>query len=604
MADQSPAPELYGAIANEDGSVDLTFGGSWESWPDLNIQRRIVGTSTWYTIDTVLPYDTAWTDLDADMDTEYQYRVKPTGFIASNSDTVWTYPGDVTGLTAEAVANEGSVNLSWTNEPYGYSAYSQTKIYYKKSSASTWTTALIAISVSAVVEGLEEGVDYDFKVSILGGGSVEGGISNTVSGVTTNIPKPSGLEGSSIDADTIRLTWVDNSDYEDGFEIYRDGVLLGTVAAEAETYDDNTVSLGTTYTYKVRAYVGAEVSDWSDEVDILAGVAPSTPTLNSVTASDIDQITIAFTPDGITSNVDVYVSEDDVTYELHSSILNTQSPYNITGLTSNTLYYVKVRARNAAGSSALTASQSDTTDSDLRPPTDLSATMLSDTQITLTWTHLGVDRTYYKLERMITGGAWVTVDDEIDPDTEEYIDGGLRPATEYTYRLSILFGAEEGTPSSTSTTTTDTAGTAPTKMDSLFAMGKTLCQMSDGLQGVRNITRRWYSKEFDFSDLDPANFHHWKFIDKVMLEYEDVETDCPITIGVSKDHGTTWETRTINVGDNTGKGRIRDFRFVPISGIYFQVYVECTDREKDLPWTGLYVGFDQGGEHYDTGYLD
>lgn len=604
MADQQPAPNLYSATANVDGTVDLVFGGDWEPWSDLTIQRRVTGSTYWNTLDTVTAQETEWTDENASQDTQYDYRVKPTGYVASDTESVWTYPGAVTNLAVTAVANEGSVNMSWDNEVGGYGLSASTRIYYKKSSDSSYSHTDIALSASAVLTGLDEGVDYDFKVAILGGGSLLGTESAAVTGVTTNIPAPTGLGASSVAATTIRLTWTDNSDYEAGFQIHRDGVYLTNLPAGTEQYDNEGLDFGTTYAYKVRAYVANNYSTFTSEVECQAGVAPATPTLDSVTTADIDEIAIAFTPDGITDDIEIFQSEDDATYESIGLFPAATSPAAVTGLTSNTLYYFKIRAVNVAGVSALTESDSDTTDADLRPPTDLDATASSDTQINTTWTHLGVDRTYYKLERQITGGSWEVVDDEIDPDVEEYLDGGLIPEKEYSYRLSIIFEAATGDPSDTATATTDSAGEVPTKMDSLFGMGNLLCQMNDGLQDVRDITRKWVSKEFDFSDMDPANFHHWKFIDKIQLEYEDIETDCPITVGVSANHGISWSTRTINVGANTGAGRIRDFRFVPIPGIYFQVYVQCADRDKDIPWTGLYIHFDVGGEHFDTGTLD
>lgn len=72
---------------------------------------------------------------------------------------------------------------------------------------------------------------------------------------------------------TVRLTWTDNSEGEDGFSIERDEdgggfVEIDTVAAGVETYDD-TVDEGHTYTYRVRAMSAAKGdSEYSHEVEV------------------------------------------------------------------------------------------------------------------------------------------------------------------------------------------------------------------------------------------------------------------------------------------------------------------------------------------------
>ncbi len=58
---------------------------------------------------------------------------------------------------------------------------------------------------------------------------------------------------------TLTLTWNDNSDNEDAFEIERSEktppnfLVIGTVGPNIETYDDTTVVVGIEYTYRVRA---------------------------------------------------------------------------------------------------------------------------------------------------------------------------------------------------------------------------------------------------------------------------------------------------------------------------------------------------------------
>ena len=73
---------------------------------------------------------------------------------------------------------------------------------------------------------------------------------------------------------TVHLTWTDNSEGEDGFSIERadDGggfVEIDTVVAGAETYDD-TVDVGHTYTYRVRATSAAlGDSEYSNEAKVI-----------------------------------------------------------------------------------------------------------------------------------------------------------------------------------------------------------------------------------------------------------------------------------------------------------------------------------------------
>lgn len=65
---------------------------------------------------------------------------------------------------------------------------------------------------------------------------------------------PSDLAASAVTQNSIRLQWVDRSDDEDGFRIYRDGMLVGTVSMNVVVYQDKDLKPATTYQYVVRAY--------------------------------------------------------------------------------------------------------------------------------------------------------------------------------------------------------------------------------------------------------------------------------------------------------------------------------------------------------------
>lgn len=65
---------------------------------------------------------------------------------------------------------------------------------------------------------------------------------------------PSNLTSGSVSQTSVRLQWIDNSDNEEGFRIYRDSILIETVDANVVTYQDTGLKPATTYQYVVKAY--------------------------------------------------------------------------------------------------------------------------------------------------------------------------------------------------------------------------------------------------------------------------------------------------------------------------------------------------------------
>ncbi|GAB4337114.1 MAG: hypothetical protein OHK0038_15430 [Flammeovirgaceae bacterium] len=75
-----------------------------------------------------------------------------------------------------------------------------------------------------------------------------------------SLAAPTNLQKTSISASTVSLSWEDNSNNEDLFEIYRsttnveeDFVKIGEVSANTVTYTDENLTPNTTYYYRVRA---------------------------------------------------------------------------------------------------------------------------------------------------------------------------------------------------------------------------------------------------------------------------------------------------------------------------------------------------------------
>lgn len=88
--------------------------------------------------------------------------------------------------------------------------------------------------------------------------------------VTPAAPTNLVADGTVSGNDTITLTWDDNAAGESGYRIERKVgsggafVFLSNVPADSTTYPDTGLSPNTVYGYRVRAYNGAVVSEWSN----------------------------------------------------------------------------------------------------------------------------------------------------------------------------------------------------------------------------------------------------------------------------------------------------------------------------------------------------
>ncbi len=76
--------------------------------------------------------------------------------------------------------------------------------------------------------------------------------------IDDNLIPPDNFQIMVVDEDVLELTWEDKCDIEDSFQIYRkvgkkDYALIKTVPANSTAWQDNSVELGNTYSYKIYA---------------------------------------------------------------------------------------------------------------------------------------------------------------------------------------------------------------------------------------------------------------------------------------------------------------------------------------------------------------
>ena len=159
---------------------------------------------------------------------------------------------------------------------------------------------------------------------------------------------------------TVRLTWVDRSTNEAGFQIQRAtnsaftlGVVNINVAPDAITFTDTTVVRRTAYYYRVRAFIPGGNSAWSNTRGITTvGQLPAAPTGPTFVSSTINSITMSWVNNA--TNAQGYrIYRSSTAAGALTQVGTVTNPATTTftnvGLARNRSYWYVVRAYSADG---------------------------------------------------------------------------------------------------------------------------------------------------------------------------------------------------------------------------------------------------------------
>ena len=223
----------------------------------------------------------------------------------------------------------------------------------------------------------------------------------------------------------------------------------------------------------VPSYFGTLVADL--DTGSSSPTAPSQPTGLTATSISSSQINLSWTApannggSAITGyKIEQSTNAGSTWSTLVANTASSSTTYSNTGLASSTLYSYRVSAINSVGTSPVSNTISATTGTIATaplPPTGLTASAVSSSQINLSWTagnNGGSTITGYKIERSTDGGStWSTISANTGSTTTTYSNTGLASSTSYTYRVSEINTIGTSSPSSTATATTS-SGTVAT----------------------------------------------------------------------------------------------------------------------------------------------
>ena len=166
---------------------------------------------------------------------------------------------------------------------------------------------------------------------------------------------PTNLNAAAPACDQINLSWNDNSDNEDGFDIDRDGVIFTTVSANVTSYIDTGLLENTAYSYRVRAYNDTGESAYSTTASATTPscngteLPPDAPTGLTANARGKSKIALNWT-DNSTNEDEFYIYRDSGSgLILYDAVGQNTTSYVDNQVSSKTTYYYQVCAYNDYG---------------------------------------------------------------------------------------------------------------------------------------------------------------------------------------------------------------------------------------------------------------
>jgi hypothetical protein len=264
------APTNLTAVAASTSSINLTWTNNATDASAMAVE--ISTDNVTFVQQTFVPGDaTSYTSTGLNPVTQYFYRVRAHNYLGesaySNVATATTVgvPATPTNLTA-TTASGNSINLAWVNNGTNAAAVLVEQSF--DGTSFTQIGSLAGTAAAYTATSLADSTTYYYRVRAQNAQGTSN-YSNVASATIPGIPAaPSNVragQSSASPSTGINVYWNDNSNSEDGFQVFRslDGVTFSQIASigsDVTEYDDAGLTPGTQYFYNVKAYNGSGLS--------------------------------------------------------------------------------------------------------------------------------------------------------------------------------------------------------------------------------------------------------------------------------------------------------------------------------------------------------
>ena len=116
---------------------------------------------------------------------------------------------------------------------------------------------------------------------------------------------------------------------------------------------------------------------------------------------------------------------------------------------------------------------------------------------------------------------------------------------------------------------------------------------------------QWTSKDLDFTDQKPELRNYYFTVERVLLEYVDVDASTPVTVHLSNDGGVNWTTKTLSLGTGDGTQKVADFWLMrgkasECTGKKFVLRLSSASASTRFIWTGINIIYYPRGKYLEV----
>lgn len=351
-------------------------------------------------------------------------------------------PAPPFNLFANAVGI-AQINLTWNDGANNESAF---QIERRSGSDPFGLIATVETNVVSYLDtSLSSNTAYTYRVRAI---NQFGNSSYTDEATATTFPSlplpPTNFSASTLSQSDVLLFWVDNASNETGYEIERRTETTAYVSvvitpADTNTYIDTGLDAGTLYIYRIRAVNADGPSRYVHALGFTLPERPTAPTLLKATVNSSTQVVLSWT-DNADNEFGVKIERRFRTgrfIHVGTVTANRVTFTDNTAVANSTLTY-RVRAYNPGGDSDYSNEAAVVTPPNPPgAPVGLTATVVSQSRIDLSWTDSTQDETGFRLERRMGSDPFSQLAD-LDANQTAYSDLSVQPNSSYTYRVAAL----------------------------------------------------------------------------------------------------------------------------------------------------------------------